>query len=178
MKKIGEPKRPQGIIRLLYRLPLSLYRLGLGVLMGGRFIHLIHIGRKSGLRREAVIEVIESDSKADVYYLASAWGDRSDWYLNILLTAEVEAQVGGRRFYGRAEKIHRGDAAEVFSGYGRRHPRTLQTLARVMGYQIEAKDEDYRALGDVIPVVAIQVEDEIAKDRPPVERTDNRFEKD
>jgi deazaflavin-dependent oxidoreductase (nitroreductase family) len=162
MEKIGEPKRPTGLSRFLYRMPIALYRMGLGALMGGRFIHLIHIGRKSGLKRETVIEVVEYDAREDVYYLASGWGEGSDWYRNVLTTPEVNAQVGGRRFHGSAEKIDKEAAAELLSRYGKRHPRPLQTLARVMGYRIEPNDTDYRALGSEIPVVAIHVEDENA----------------
>jgi deazaflavin-dependent oxidoreductase (nitroreductase family) len=158
MEKIGEPKRPVGFSRLLYRMPIVFYQLGLGGLMGGRFMYLIHVGRKSGLRRKAVIEVVEYDEVEDVYFLASGWGEGSDWYRNVLTTPEVEAQVGGRRFRGCAEKIDKEGAAELFSRYGKRHPRTLQTLARVMGYSIEANDTEYRALGREIPVVAIHVE--------------------
>jgi deazaflavin-dependent oxidoreductase (nitroreductase family) len=128
--------------------------------MGGRFIYLVHIGRKSGLKREAVIEVVEYNEMEDVYFLASGWGEGSDWYRNVLKTPEVEAQVGGRRFRGHAEKIDVEAAAELFSRYGMRHPRTLQSLARVMGYRIEANDMEYRALGREIPVIAIHVESE------------------
>ena len=161
MQKLSEPRRPEGLTRFLYRLPLGLYRIGLGALMGGRFMHLIHTGRKSGRRREAVIEVVEFDHSADVYYLASGWGDRSDWYRNILSTPEVEAQVGRRKFSGRAAKMDACVAAELFSRYGERHPRALQALARVMGYRIDADDAEYRSLGRVVPVVAIHVDGEV-----------------
>ena len=162
MEKIGEPKRPAGFSRLLYRMPIVFYQLGLGSLMGGRCIHLVHIGRKSGLKREAVIEVVVYNEMEDVYFLASGWGEGSDWYRNVLKTPEVEAQVGGHRFRGHAEKIDVEAAAELFSRYGKRRPRTLQSLARVMGYCIEANETEYRALGREIPVIAIHVESEHA----------------
>ena len=160
MEKAHEPKRPSGWTRALYRLPLKLYHIGLGLLMGGRFIYLIHTGRESGLRREVVLEVVEHVDRDDIYYLASGWGKDSDWYRNILKTPQIEAQVGGRKFRGRASPVQPEQAAEVFSSYGNRHPRALQALARGMGYRIEASDTDYRALGLVTPVVAINVEGE------------------
>jgi deazaflavin-dependent oxidoreductase (nitroreductase family) len=159
MEKISEPRQPSGFNRMLYRMPLMIYRLGLGPWMGERFIHLVHTGRKSGKLREVVLEVVEYKQEEDTYYLASGWGERSDWYRNILKTPQVEAQVGQRRFRGRAEKVTLDQAAELFSRYGRRHPRALKTLARVMGYRIDASDESYRSLGRAVPVVGVHVEE-------------------
>ncbi|TFH38094.1 MAG: nitroreductase family deazaflavin-dependent oxidoreductase [Anaerolineales bacterium] len=158
MEKTHEPKRPRGWARVFYRLPLKLYSFGLGSLLGERFIHLVHTGRVSGLRREVVLEVVEHVHAGDIYYVASGWGARSDWYLNILKDPKVAAQVGSRKFCAQAEPVAPALAAEVFSRYGQRHPRTLQTLARGMGYRIRPGDESYRALGRVIPVVGIRVE--------------------
>ena len=158
MEKMGQPKRPSGITRWFYRLPIVLYRLGMARLMGNRFIYLAHTGRRTGLQRETVIEVVEHDDAKDIYFVASGWGVRSDWYRNVLATPQVEAHVGNRQFQGKAAQVEKTMAAEVFSRYGERHPRALKALARVMGYRIEANDEDYRALGREIPVVAIRVE--------------------
>lgn len=160
MEKTHEPRRPKGWTRTLYRLPLTLYHLGLGPLLGGRFIHLIHTGRVSGVQREVVLEVVEYVDLEDLYYLASGWGKASDWYRNILKTPQVEAQVAGRKFRGQASPVTPEQAAEVFSRYGQRHPRALRTLARGMGYRIDADDESYRSLGRVVPVVQIRVEKE------------------
>jgi deazaflavin-dependent oxidoreductase (nitroreductase family) len=135
--------------------------MGLGSWMGGRFIRLIHIGRVSELRRETVIEVVDHDPESDVYYLVSAWGDRADWYRNVLKTPQVEAQVGKRAFIGRAGSVSRAQTIEVILHYGRRHPHTLQTLARTMGYRIETNDESYRSLGGELLMVAIHVEEEL-----------------
>jgi deazaflavin-dependent oxidoreductase (nitroreductase family) len=158
MEKTHEPKRPTGLTRAFYRLPIKLYHAGLGAFLGGRFIHLIHTGRKSGLRREVVLEVVEHVEEGDLYYLASGWGNRSDWYRNVLHTPQVEAQVGKRKFTGRMQAVQPDQAAEVFFHYGQRHPRALQTLARGMGYRIVPEADAYRALGRVIPVVCLHVE--------------------
>ena len=54
---------PRGLACLAFRLPIGLYRLRLGWLLGDRLL-LTHIGRKSGLPRQAVIEVVRSLSTA------------------------------------------------------------------------------------------------------------------
>ena len=45
--------------RALVRAPIWLYRARLGFVMGHRMLLLEHIGRKSGARRYAVLEVVE-----------------------------------------------------------------------------------------------------------------------
>ena len=49
---------PTGVSRWLFRMPIGLYRLRLGWLLGDRFLLLHHTGRKSGLPRQAVVEVV------------------------------------------------------------------------------------------------------------------------
>ncbi|MEO2169431.1 MAG: hypothetical protein ABGY42_15180 [bacterium] len=53
MQRIREVRPPIGLKRLFFRLPIRLYQLRLGRLLGGRFVLLHHIGRKSGLARQA-----------------------------------------------------------------------------------------------------------------------------
>ena len=53
-----QPKLPSGFSRLMFRLPIYLYKVGLGGLLGGRFLLLNHVGRKSGQPRQAVVEVV------------------------------------------------------------------------------------------------------------------------
>jgi hypothetical protein len=45
---------PHGLTRLAFRLPIWLYRLRLGWLLGDRLLLLTHIGRTSGQRRDRV----------------------------------------------------------------------------------------------------------------------------
>ena len=65
---------PQGLGRWLLRLPLLLYRLGLGWLANSfRLMVLTTWGRKSGLPRHTAIEYRAHGSKI---YVISAWGSR------------------------------------------------------------------------------------------------------
>jgi deazaflavin-dependent oxidoreductase (nitroreductase family) len=161
IERINEPAPPSGFGKAFYRFPLVVYRLGLGSIMGGRFIYLIHTGRVSGQRREVVLEVVDHEPTDDRYFVVAAWGERADWYRNILKTPAVEAQVGRHKFIGQANPIPEAEAEGVFLRYGRRHPRALKAFARIMGYRIEMRDEAYQALGREIPVVSIQVESEL-----------------
>lgn len=72
--------KPAGVLRAMFRAPIFLYRIHLGWLLGGRFLMLTHIGRKSGVPRQTVIEVVSHDKETGKYYVAAAWRDKSDWY--------------------------------------------------------------------------------------------------
>jgi deazaflavin-dependent oxidoreductase (nitroreductase family) len=55
----------------------------MGWMLGGRFLMLTHTGRKSGKRRHVVVEVVDHAKTTDTYYIASGWGEKSDWSQNI-----------------------------------------------------------------------------------------------
>ncbi len=90
-------KRPAGLARRLYRAPIALYRIGLGFLMGGRFLMVEHTGRKSDQPRYTVLEVVRYDRDADTYVVASGWGERSDWFRNVTKTPDIYVSSGLRR---------------------------------------------------------------------------------
>jgi len=147
---------PRGWKRILWRLPIWLYRANLGWLLGGRFLLLTHAGRKSGLPRHAVLEVIRHDQATNTYYVASGFGEKSDWFRNVQKTPQVAIQVGRHKMAVVAERLPIEEAERELLDYGRRHPKALRSLARILGYQIENTDEDVRALAHVLPIVAFR----------------------
>src|SRR5829696_2845206 len=90
--------RLSGTLRLVFRLPIYLYRLNLGWLLGYRGLLLIHQGRKSGLLRETVLEVIRYDPATKESVVLSGWGEKADWYRNIRVRQALEVRTGGERF--------------------------------------------------------------------------------
>lgn len=151
MEIVKTPRPPSGLRRVLWRLPIHFYRLGLGVLMPPRIMLLVHIGRKSGSPRQAVIEVVEHGP--DGYVAASGFGVRSDWYQNVLKTPDVTIQVGRRVVPVTATPLSAADGAELMAAYGPRHPRTARRLCSIMGFAIDGSVDDYRAVGERIPFV-------------------------
>jgi hypothetical protein len=69
--KIVQP--PTGLSRLLFRIPIHLYRLGLGWPLGSRLLLLNHVGRVSGQPRRVVLEVVAHDRTDCSYVVASGW---------------------------------------------------------------------------------------------------------
>lgn len=155
VEKIKDVQPPRGLARLGWRAPIWFYRLGLGRLLGRRFVLLNHIGRKSGQPRQAVLEVVHHNKETGAYVVASGFGEKSDWYRNVMAHPEITIQVGRKRISARAVRLPLPQATEIMLDYNRRHPATLRTLAGILGYRTDGSEDDVRYLTGVIPIVAL-----------------------
>jgi deazaflavin-dependent oxidoreductase (nitroreductase family) len=148
---------PRGLARLAFRLPIWLYRLRLGWLLGDRLLLLTHIGRKSGKPRQAVIEVVRHDPASDSYIIASGFGVHVDWFRNIQKKPNVLVQVGARRLAAIAEQLPPDMAADELHSYAQRHPRTFRTITkRLLGHELDGSAKSCRRLAADVPVVAVR----------------------
>ena len=142
---------------VLLRLPVWLYRLRLGLLLGHRFLLLTHIGRKSGLPRQTVLEVVRYDPAANVCVIASGWGETSDWLRNIQKTPAVRITIGLRQFAAKASRLALEEAQQELMDYARRHPMAFRKLA---AYKLPSVPNDpaeaCRSLAPVIPLFALR----------------------
>jgi deazaflavin-dependent oxidoreductase (nitroreductase family) len=143
---------PTGLLRLLLRAPLTLYRLRLGWLLGKRFLRLDHTGRKSGIERSTVLEVIRYDPASDACVIASGWG-QSQWYRNIMADPAVKFTVGARRHKARAMRLSTDEAEAELRDYGRRHPLALRKLAKMMlGQPFSGDKREFHELASRLPM--------------------------
>lgn len=114
--------------RWLVRAPIWLYRTGLGFLLGHRRLLLEHIGRKSGARRYVVLEVVERPTP-DEYVIVSGFGERSQWYRNVIANPNVRVSTGCRRnARARATPLTREMADAALDRYATQHPRAWRRL--------------------------------------------------
>lgn len=155
--KAQAPARPRGLARVAYRAPIWLYRVGLGWVLGRRFLLLEHRGRRSGLVRSAVLEVVRHDAATDTYLVASGFGERSDWFRNLLADPRARIHVGRRRADVTARWLARENARRELLDYVRRHPRAARAVARLLGLEIDGTEDALRELAEVVPIVALTV---------------------
>ncbi len=154
MKRIKNVRPPAGLTRLLFRMPISCYRLKLGWLFGSRLLLLNHVGCVSGKPRETILEVAEHDATDDSYVVASGWGPTATWYRNILHTPEVSIQVGVRTIPVIAVLLEEDEGADIFVRYASRHRTTAKyVLPRILGFSVDGSDADFRAVGQQMPFV-------------------------
>ncbi|GAA3165587.1 nitroreductase family deazaflavin-dependent oxidoreductase [Nonomuraea salmonea] len=151
MEIVKRPAPPTGLRRKLWRLPILLYRLGLGALLGGRVMLLNHVGRVSGLPRQVVIEVVEHDENG--YVAASGFGVKADWYRNVTASPEVTIQVGGRVHPVTAVPLPAEAGAVIMARYASQHPTAARRLCKLMGYAVDESQDDYHEVGKHIPFV-------------------------
>lgn len=127
-----QPPHPSGLLRILMRFPILLYRLNLGWLLGQRFLLLEHRGRKSGIIRQVVLEVVDHDVQKGSYIVAAAWGHQSDWYKNIKAEPNVTIRVGPMRFPAFAKTLSVDEAAPHLNAYATKHPFAFRQLGSLL----------------------------------------------
>jgi deazaflavin-dependent oxidoreductase (nitroreductase family) len=152
---VKEP--PKGFLRWLLRMPIFLYRNNLGWLLGKRFVLLNHIGRKSGLPRQVVVEVVEHDEASHTVYVASGWGHQAQWYQNLLAQPDFTIQMGRRTWAVHAKMLTPEEAAAILRNYRQKHPTAARELSRVMGLDmVNSSDEELlEIIRESLPMVAL-----------------------
>lgn len=149
---------PKGLLLWFLRVPIFLYRIGMGWILGERFVLLHHIGRKSGQARQTVVEVIGHDLESDTYYIASGWGHKSQWYQNILATPEIRIQVGRRKLEVLAENLSPQESVKILISYREKHPFMARELSGVMGVDIRnsSPSELEKIVQESVPIIALR----------------------
>jgi len=148
---------PHGLLRFGLRLPIWLYRLHLGWLLGNRFLLLTHIGRKSGTLRQTIIEVVKHDKESNSFYVVSGWGNQSDWYQNIHKNPDVAINVGGKKLQVHTEDIPLSKAVDILEEYTRRYPLAFKELTRLfLKEEFQPGRESSQRLAEMMPMVVFR----------------------
>lgn len=147
--------------RRLLRAPVLLYRCGWGRLLGRRFLLLIHVGRRSGLRRETVLEVMDYRETGPEAVVMSGFGRDTDWLRNIEAHPDAEEVVIGRSRFAASHRILAADeAVRVVADYERRNrlfaPVVRFALSRLLGWTYRGSETERRRLAAELPLVAFR----------------------
>ena len=141
-------------------MPIYLYRIDLGWLLGHRFLLIFHRGRKSGLLHETVLEVLFHDPDTRESVVLSAWGERSDWYRNVAATPALEVRTGGKRYVPEQRFLAPEENHAIVCDYGRRHPLAFRVFAKVFGYPLHGTRAERREVARSLRLVAFRPRDE------------------
>jgi hypothetical protein len=88
-----QPNPPNGLLRFLLGLPVHLYHANLGLLLGRRFLLLVTLGRRTGLRRETVVEVMRYDPATREAVVMAGWGRKTGWLHNVEAGLAQEVRI-------------------------------------------------------------------------------------
>jgi deazaflavin-dependent oxidoreductase (nitroreductase family) len=152
-EKIRDIKPPIGFRRLFFRSPILLYKIGLAWIFGDRMLLLNHIGRKTDLPRQAVLEVVHHDDDTDVYIVNVGFGKESQWFQNIQVNPQVNIQVGQRRLDVHAKLVPEEDGGDIILKFSQDYPNEAKFVGW-LGYKVDGTDEDWRALGKQMTFIA------------------------
>ena len=118
-------------LRPLVRAPIWIYKARAGVVFGSRILMLEHLGRKSGARRHAVLEVVEHTP--DSYVVASGFGRKAQWFRNIQANPRVRVYAGSRRpARATARVLDQAEADRALAAYRSRHPQAWEQFKPVL----------------------------------------------
>lgn len=150
----GFRSRPTGLLRLAFRLPIHLYRLDLGGLLGHRFLLLAHRGRKSGRVYRTVLEVVRYEPSTREAIVASGWGERSDWFRNLGAHPALEVRTGRERYAPSQRFLTPEEVYAEIVGYERRHPWTVRVVPPLLGFELDGSEAARRAFAASLRMVA------------------------
>lgn len=98
------------------------------MLFGSRILLLEHVGRKSGARRHAVLEVIDHPLP-DTYVVASGFGRKAQWFRNIQANPRVRVSAAGQGPRPATARIlDQQEADRTLATYRTRHPKAWERM--------------------------------------------------
>ncbi len=145
LRPAGRLPYPVGFSRWLVQLPIWMYRLGLGRLIGRMGLMVLTTwGRKSGLPRHTAIEYRVHGSKI---YVVSGWGRRPNWYANLIAQPVVRVRAGSQVLSARAQRVDDpSEALRVLYLFRKRAPFIYDPL---LAYLSDHKSVNSRTLPEV-----------------------------
>jgi len=124
--------RPSPFLKLIFDAPAWLYRKRLGWLLGKRFLVVTHRGRKTGLPRQTVLEVVFFDPARRESVVASAYGPKADWYRNLEAEPALRIRTGRLEYVPEQRFLNAGEARRAAARFCREHPLEARAAPRVL----------------------------------------------
>ncbi len=126
-------------VRWLVRAPIWLYRAGLGFLFGRRLLMLEHTGRKSGLPRLVVLEIVACPAPGS-YIVASGFGTKAQWFRNVQANPHVRLYLGSHWPRAATARFLTPDQSSTeLAEYAAAHPKAWRVLRPVFETTLHAQ---------------------------------------
>jgi deazaflavin-dependent oxidoreductase (nitroreductase family) len=123
--------RPSRVLRAVFRAPESIYRVGLGWVLGYRFLAVSHRGRRTGQIHETVLEVIRFDRRGMESVVVSAYGAGADRYRNIRAEPALRVRTGRLDYTPEQRFLDLEEVRAVAEEFCRDHPLEARAMPRI-----------------------------------------------
>ncbi len=167
--------KPKSLMWYLFRGPVYLYRWHLGWLFGRRLLLLTHTGRRTGRRRQTVLEVVEYRKQGPEVVVANGFGPDCDWVRNIEAVPTEEVTVDSQHFVATHRYLGEEEAAWVMQDYEHRNrfiaPVVRAGLSWLLGWQYHGSDSERRSLVKQIPLIAFRPQSSQAQTPVPLQHS-------
>ena len=153
-------RKPTGLLRWMLRSPIWLYHAGLGPIFGHRLLYLAHRGRRTGARREVVVETVRFDPAVPEAVVVAAWGKEPDWYRNLRAAPALEVRIGRRRWPNPGHRfLDEDETLRTLLAYQRDHPHAWKRLAPMLGFPDEPNDPRWAEVAGTTRAIALTPSD-------------------
>jgi deazaflavin-dependent oxidoreductase (nitroreductase family) len=150
-------RKPRGVLRALLRAPIWLYRAHLGWVFRRRLLYLVHRGRRTGARREVVVEVVDFRPDLPEAVVVAAWGPNPDWYRNLQAAPAVEVRIGRDRWLNpEHRRLEPDETLRALRTYQRKHPRAWRRLAPLLGFPADPDDPRWPEVAATVKALAFR----------------------
>jgi deazaflavin-dependent oxidoreductase (nitroreductase family) len=157
---VGSESQPivgaKGLWIPIYNLPVILFRLGLGWLFCGTCLVVTHRGRRTGRVRRTPLAVVRYDAERQEATVLSVWGERAQWYRNLLDAEALEIWFGRRRYVPEQRFLTPEEVQEVLLAYNRQWPVASRLFAWMLGWPSPADVAANRRLAVGLRAVAFR----------------------
>jgi deazaflavin-dependent oxidoreductase (nitroreductase family) len=151
--------RPRGAMRLAFKLPIALYWLRLGWVVGHRFLRVTHRGRRSGRAYRTVLEVVRYDRASRESVVVAGFA-HADWLRNIQASPALEVRTGTDRYTPTQRLLEADERFGVLARFQHEHPWEARIMLRLFGLRPAAdaheREMQWRALAAALPMVAFR----------------------
>ncbi len=152
-RPVKRDEKAPSLLVPMFKLPLVLYRLRLGWLLGRRFMQLTHVGRRSGRTYRTVLAVLKFDGKTSGIYAISAWKG-SDWYDNIQASPALQVETGFVHYVPAQRILSAEEITAAFMEYRKQHPIFSRMVCRIPGWKWDSTYDEFLSLARTLRGVA------------------------
>jgi deazaflavin-dependent oxidoreductase (nitroreductase family) len=153
---LGFRRQPGRLALAIFRMPLPLYRAGLGWLLGHVFLLVTHAGRKTGRPYATAAMVLAHDRGSGEVVVCSVWGPQTDWIRNLRARPALEVRIGRDSFVPQQRFLTTDESFAVAKDFRRRHRWRLRLISRVLGLADLRSDAAVREFVSTRPFVAFR----------------------